>query len=132
MKQNSLCNMQVRGAIISAICLKDTHTLRANSKKENSTVEVLGPCLGFFSSKYRNKYLSPWCICSRCPGCFHASASPQLDCFLSPGRKLSPSMLTTSIPFHLIMQGSGKEDIVQTRDSELLSILGFVCLFSSS
>lgn len=32
-------------------------------------------------------------------------------------------MLTASVEFHSIMQGSRKADIIQTRDSELLSIL---------
>lgn len=38
---------------------------------------------------------------------------PQYDCFLSPGshlEMLSPSMLTTSIELHSIMQGSRKVD----------------------
>lgn len=83
----------------------------------------MGSCPGFFSSKYRNKYLSPWCICTGYLDCSHDSSFPQVDCFFCLGKELSSSMMRQSIRFHSIMQGSGKGCSIQNRDSTVLKAL---------
>lgn len=114
---------EVRVTITLAIRLKCTHTHKANSKKEKQQYKILDPCPGPFLTKYGKRYLSPWCILYPLSRLFLWFRLPQYDCFFSPGKNLSSSMLTPSVEFHSIIQGSRKADIIQTRDSELLSIL---------
>lgn len=111
---------EVRVAITLAICLKCLTPVKQTQRKNNNTKFCTHARA--FLTKYENRYLSPWCIVYPLSGGFCGSCL-HLWLLLPPQAKALSiyADYISWIPFNYA--GPRKVDIIQTRDSELPSIL---------